>query len=50
MGFVKNSPPSWGSLAPGNRHNPPGVTVGSIPRCFLKGRWAEAVPPWGGEL
>lgn len=47
---VENSPPSWGNLAPGNRHSLPCVTAGGIPGVFKKaGRWAEAVLPWGGE-
>lgn len=48
MGVVKNSPPSRGSHAPGNRHIPPCVT-GEHPQVFFKrqvGRGSPAVG-WG---
>lgn len=37
-------PPTWKQTQPSL------CDCGSIPRCVLKGRWAEAVLLWGGEL
>lgn len=48
-GFVKNSPPSWRVLTPGNRHRPPMHDRGEHPQVCLKrqvGRGSAAVE-WG---